>query len=1187
MRRIKRAGLCVAAAVAILVFSATSALAGTGFGGSPTGSFGSEGSAAGQFKKPSGIAINDSTGDVYVLDTANKRVEWFNSTGSKFEGQFNGSGAFEVGGKKESGTAAGGGGKPGEIPTGQFSFREDEEEGSGIAIDNDPSSPSVGDVYVDVQLFVGGARHDVIDKFSETGAYLEQLTGTCDKTGELPPSCPGFTSFERTAGVAVDPSGNLWVSQGDQEPAGKFYEFSDTGSFLKTFSVNASRRTYSTGIAVDSNGNIYVKGAFQIQKLDPATGDILAEFGEENAGALTIDPVTNGLFVDQKTSIIEYGPFGEPYGAPRKVFGAEGLTDGGGIGIAVSTAGVLYVVDASSDRVDMWVQGPTPAKPVTEAAKEITATTAVLHGELNPSTTKLKYYFEYNLGTSCTGGSKTSVEEGEGKVSQTVTGLEPNTQYTACFVAENQFGPEFGSAVPFTTSPVLPKVDSESASVKATEATLEAQVNPNKQETHAYLQYSASPGVEATGPHSGSLSTPTQVPPGAPGTDLGEGYGDQPVTPPALTGLTAGTTYYYQAVATNATGTIYGEVKEFATVPVPHTDAVTEIGATTATFNGELTPLNLTVSTEYFFYYNLGEESVCTQESATEPIESAGMGSGLKVLPPTPVSGLQPNHTYTVCLVSKNTFGEEVDTASPPKYFKTLAIPLEVIKGDEKAFAISSSEARFEALINPNNQPTKCEFQYGTEESLATSTTVPCEAETLNGFPEQGDGVTVGELEPATVYYYRVIAENEGAPHEKIEGKIERFSKTPIIESESDSALTSTTATLEATVNPDFQTTTYYFEYSTSKTLLEAGKGTKAGEGTLSAELAGTPVSVEISPLHPLQPGQTYYYYVVTENETTVKEGKPHAGTTEEFTPFAPPAVTTGEAQNVARTTATLSGTVDPEGSEATYQFEYISEAGYQAALAKGAARAGGNPYSEGETTAPVKLTLESAPYAGTEPQAVGPIPAAGLLPKTTYHYALVATNQFGAKATGSDRTFTTTSPTPPIVSTGGARNVSQNAATLSGTVATNSLKTNYGFEIGTGLGSYGPATGLGSLSGATSETVTLTLGELQPGTTYYYRVTATNADGTAQGAPQSFTTPGFPTLLTAPTSPPLIATPSIAFPKEEKGSGTTTSTKALTKAQKLSKALKVCHAKRGKKRAGCEKQARKKYAPKKAEKKK
>jgi NHL repeat len=38
-------------------------------------SFGEEGEGAGQFKEPSGVAVNQESGDVYVVDSGNKRVE--------------------------------------------------------------------------------------------------------------------------------------------------------------------------------------------------------------------------------------------------------------------------------------------------------------------------------------------------------------------------------------------------------------------------------------------------------------------------------------------------------------------------------------------------------------------------------------------------------------------------------------------------------------------------------------------------------------------------------------------------------------------------------------------------------------------------------------------------------------------------------------------------------------------------------------------------------------------------------------------------------------------------------------------------------------------------------------------------------------------------------------------------------
>jgi hypothetical protein len=310
------------------------------------------------------------------------------------------------------------------------------------------------------------------------------------------------------------------------------------------------------------------------------------------------------------------------------------------------------------------------------------------------------------------------------------------------------------------------------------------------------------------------------------------------------------------------------------------------------------------------------------------------------------------------------------------------------------------------------------------------------------------------------------------------------------------------------------------------------------------------------------------------------------------------PVVTTGEAQSITRTSTALSGTVNPEGSGTTYYFAYIDQAGYEKAE-KGDAEEKANPYAEGETTAPVKLGslvylhgINQPPtfvfLLSYEPQTIGPTPAAGLLPGQTYHYRLVAQNEFEGTVElgyGKDATFATQPGTPPLVTTGGVSAVSQNSATLTGTVTTNGLQTNYGFEIGTEPnnnhgGGWGPITGLGAIGGAQTEEVHVTLGELQPGTTYYYRVTATNADGTDQGQPAVFTTPGFPSLLSTPSSPPLIAYTSPEFPTgSQANTGTTTTPKALTNAQKLAAVLKACKRERKSKRAQCMKQARAKYA--------
>jgi hypothetical protein len=94
------------------------------------------------------------------------------------------------------------------------------------------------------------------------------------------------------------------------------------------------------------------------------------------------------------------------------------------------------------------------------------------------------------------------------------------------------------------------------------------------------------------------------------------------------------------------------------------------------------------------------------------------------------------------------------------------------------------------------------------------------------------------------------------------------------------------------------------------------------------------------------------------------------------------PAATTGAAANVAQTTATLTGTVNPHGAATTYLFQIGTTSVYGVNTATTAAGAG---------TAGRHVTA----------------PVGGLAPFTTYHYRLVARNSKGLTK-GRDRTFKT-----------------------------------------------------------------------------------------------------------------------------------------------------------------------------------
>src|SRR6185295_485992 len=94
---------------------------------------------------------------------------------------------------------------------------------------------------------------------------------------------------------------------------------------------------------------------------------------------------------------------------------------------------------------------------------------------------------------------------------------------------------------------------------------------------------------------------------------------------------------------------------------------------------------------------------------------------------------------------------------------------------------------------------------------------------------------------------------------------------------------------------------------------------------------------------------------------------------------------------------------------------------------------------------------------------------------------------------------------------------VTGSTATLHGTVNPGGRATTWQFEYGTGTG-YGakaPAAAPSAGAGTANVAVSVPLTGLQPGTTYHYRLTAANVDGTRVGTDGVFATPAAPAVTT------------------------------------------------------------------------
>jgi hypothetical protein len=288
------------------------------------------------------------------------------------------------------------------------------------------------------------------------------------------------------------------------------------------------------------------------------------------------------------------------------------------------------------------------------------------------------------------------------------------------------------------------------------------------------------------------------------------------------------------------------------------------------------------------------------------------------------------------------------------------------------------------------------------------------------------------------------------------------------------SAVGASTATVTGTINPGGVATSWYVEYGTTTSYGSKTAAKSAGSGT-----AGASVSESLSGL---AQGTTYHYRLVA----TSSAGTSHGGDGL-FTTLAVPNAVTSSASSVTVSSATLNGSVDPNGRATTWWFEYGTSTSYGS---KTAAK------SAGSGTGPANVSAS-----------IG-----GLKQGQRYHFRLVASSDAGT-SNGADASFVTSQV--PAVATGDASAIAPTSAKLNGAVTPNGLATTWWFEYGTstGYGSKTSARSAGSGRSAVNESATIT--GLRASTTYHFRIVARNSSGTTVGSDKSFSTSLAPAVVT------------------------------------------------------------------------
>jgi DNA-binding beta-propeller fold protein YncE len=267
------------------------------------------------------IAINQETGNVYVPDTGNGRVDEFSSSGSFIRsfGVFN-------------------------RPT-------------FIAIDN--STGGNGSVYV------ADSEAKSISKFEADGTPV--LSWATE--GRIP-------ELSFLHGIAVGPDGDLFILF---EEARQVQRYTPEGVLIGSF--QSPEFSFAGGLAVDSEGHLYqVNGDEEVEKFTDTGEDLGRIDGEHTAIGLALDPATDDLYVLHSAEGGFVSHFAHGCGSinetcqPLDAFERNRFAAAQGIAISAHR---VYVGDAAVQNISIFPPAPGVSLTVTHIGAGVGEVTSI------------------------------------------------------------------------------------------------------------------------------------------------------------------------------------------------------------------------------------------------------------------------------------------------------------------------------------------------------------------------------------------------------------------------------------------------------------------------------------------------------------------------------------------------------------------------------------------------------------------------------------------------------------------------------------------------------------------------------------------------------------------------------------------------------------------------------------------
>jgi hypothetical protein len=528
--------LSLATVTAVFAIAATAAFAlqthnaGAPFDGSqvPNGAFGALG----------GVAVDQSGGDVYVVDTSGSGVD---SSGAVQRFESSGTYVSQLHGAT---TAAG-----------SLSLSTD----SHIAIDRSGTS-SEGTAYVT------DSNNNLVVAFDTETTGLETAF---DTDGQLDGSATPAGSFSTPCGIAVDQSnGNVLVA--DQN-SNRIWIFDSSGKYLDR--IADSTLSGPCGLALTSANDLYVRNAFDGKVLRfnkvganeySFASTLYAPAEEPGASDVAVNPSDDHVYVDKGDRITHY----DSGGSPIATFGQETLSQPQTLfesrGVAVdSSSGHVY----ASDGAELKTFGPLVTLPdaTTSGVENVTGETARLKGTVDPAGgPEAECNFEF--GIDQTYGSSAPCEPAgpyfaPEAVHADLTGLSPATEYHYRLHATSAEGETFGADKTFATDGPPLIVSFSASEVTSTTAKLVGEINPSGASATYRFEYTTEADFEAAG-----FANATAAP--VPDRNIGSGNIAISVSE-LVVGLSPNTKYRLRVITTNSIGTTESEVKTIKTFALP------------------------------------------------------------------------------------------------------------------------------------------------------------------------------------------------------------------------------------------------------------------------------------------------------------------------------------------------------------------------------------------------------------------------------------------------------------------------------------------------------------------------------------------------------------------------------------------------------------------------------------------